>query len=262
MRGAKLQTRSETGNGLLFRLHTIAQQSAPGSAVVFPLHPTRHAHSRSCRTKSWTRVTKSIDKTAQNTVAQAGIAQGQRNAGLILCPTAVLAHASVGSHIAGGEYARRHDRLPIVTTMKPRKSDRRNVATAVYCHFSPHLASCTAVTAVERNARCVIAPQIAGRIVPLARKHRGRKTGEVGRGSRSETAGNPFGTRTERGHAQGVTMGALIERTMQADVIERQGGITAQTRIPQCVGGKTGETPCSPSATHYCSAQKLCLIGR
>ena len=150
MRGAKLQTRSETGDGLLFRLHTIAKQSAPGSAVVFPLHPTRHAHRRSCRTKSGTRVTKSIDKTAENTVAQAGITQGYRNTDLILRPTAVLPHASIGGHIAGSEHARRHDRLPIVSTMKPCKSDRRNVATAVYCHFSPHLASCTAVTAVER----------------------------------------------------------------------------------------------------------------
>ena len=57
-------------------------------------------------------------------------------------------------------------------------------------------------------------------------------------------------------------MGALIDRTMQADVIERQGGITAQARIPQCVGGKTGETPCTPSDTHHRSAQKLRLIGR
>ena len=109
MCSAKLQTRSETGNGLLFRLHTIAQQSVPGSAVVFPLHPGRHAHRRSCRTKSGTRVTKCIDKTAENTVAQAGIAQGQRNAGLILRPTAVLAHASIGGHIAGGEHTHRHD---------------------------------------------------------------------------------------------------------------------------------------------------------
>ena len=57
-------------------------------------------------------------------------------------------------------------------------------------------------------------------------------------------------------------MGALIERTMQAGVIERQGGITAQARIPQCVGGKTGETPRAPSTTHHRSAQKLRLIGR
>lgn len=211
MRGAKLQTRSETGYGLLFRLDTIAKQSAPGTAVVLPLHPTRHAHSRSGGTKSGTRMTKGIDETAHHTVAQAGIAQGYRNTGLILCPTAVLSHASVGSHIAGSEHARRHDRLPIVATMKSRKSDRRNIATAVYGHFAPHLTSCTAVTAVERNARCMIAPQIAGRIVPLARKHRGRETGEVGRGSHSETAGNPFGASTECGHAQGVTMGALIE---------------------------------------------------
>ena len=205
---------------------------------------------------------KSVDKTAQNTIAQAGIAQGQRNTGLILCPIAILSHASVGSHIAGSEHARRHDRLPIVTAMKPCKSDRRNVATAVYGHFAPHLASCTGVSAVERNARCVIAPQIAGGIGPLARKHRGRETGEVGRGSRSETAGNPFGASTDCGHAQGVTMSALIERTMQPDVIKRQGGITAQARIPQRVGGKTGETPCAPSATHHRSAQKLRLIGR
>ena len=211
MRGTKLQTRSETGYGLLFRLDTIAKQLAPGTAVVLPLHPTRHAHSRSGGTKSGTRVTKGVDKTAHHTVAQAGITQGYRNTGLILRPTSVLPHASVGSHIAGGEHARRHDRLPIVAAMKSRKSDRRNIATAVYGHFAPHLTSCTAVTAVERNARCMIAPQIAGRIVPLARKHRGRETGEVGRGSRSETAGNPFGASTECGHAQGVTMGALIE---------------------------------------------------
>ena len=76
MCGAKLQTRSETGYGLLLRLHTIAKQSAPDSAVVLPLHPTRQAHSRCGGTKGGTRVTKSVDKTAQNTVAQTGIAQG------------------------------------------------------------------------------------------------------------------------------------------------------------------------------------------